>query len=279
MDGTRRLLESASNEMSSCHDRAMVLSADSGDVFRHTVSNRATHEMAGDPGRVEREIGFGMRVMTMNRAWNVTNSLLGLAVALLVGLVGLVGCGNPADGVEEAEVSAASKEPMAAVEGAKAYAINAESSTIEFEGSKVTGSHSGGFKSFQGTISVADGKIVPPSEIEIDMASTWSDSDRLTGHLKNADFFDVPSYPTSKFVLTSIEAGTENHTVTGDLTLHGVTKSISFPAEVSVSDSQVGLKAEFFIMRFDFDIVYKGKVDDLIRDEVVIRLDVTADAA
>lgn len=209
----------------------------------------------------------------INRAAYVTNSLLGLALVLLVG------CGNPADGVDEAKVSAASEGSAAAVAGAKSFAVNAESSTIGFEGSKVTGSHAGGFKAFKGTISVADGKIVSPSEIEIDMESTWSDSGKLTGHLKNADFFDVPSFPTSKFVLTSIESTDGGYTVSGDLTLHGVTKGVSFPAEVNVSDSQVALKAEFFIIRSDFDIVYKGKADDLIRDEVVIRLDVKADAA
>ncbi len=201
-----------------------------------------------------------------------TASLLALVAAVVVG------CGNPAEGVNEAEVSAPAATPAAApVEGATSYAVHADS-TIEFTGSKITGSHSGGFKSFTGSISVADGAIVAPSSIEIDMDSTWSDSDRLTGHLKNADFFDVPSFPTSKFVLTAIEANAEGHQVTGDLTLHGVTKSISFPADVSISDTEVSLKAEFFIKRFDFDIVYKGKADDLIRDEVVIKFDVKANA-
>ena len=64
--------------------------------------------------------------------------------------------------------------------------------------------------------------------------------------------------------------------LTGNLTLHGVTKSISFKPEVSISDNEVTLKAEFDIMRFDFGIVYRGKVDDLIRDEVVIKLDIKA---
>ncbi len=64
--------------------------------------------------------------------------------------------------------------------------------------------------------------------------------------------------------------------MTGNLTLHGVTKSITFKPEVTVTDSAITLKAEFDVMRFDFGIVYKGNADDLIRDEVVIRLDVKA---
>ena len=189
----------------------------------------------------------------------------------------LVGCGNPADGVQEAEVTTSSEDALVAVEGAKVYTVTADSS-IGFTGSKITGSHSGGFKVFTGSISVADGAIVSPSKIEIDMDSTWSDSDKLTGHLKNDDFFDVPTFPNSSFALTGIAKSGESYSVTGDLTLHGVTKSISFDAQIDITDSQVSLNAEFFIKRFDFDIVYKGKADNLIRDEVVIKLDVKAEA-
>ncbi len=189
----------------------------------------------------------------------------------------LVGCGNPADGVQEAEVTVGSGESLEAVAGAKVYTLTSDSS-IAFTGSKITGSHSGGFKAFTGSISVADGVIVAPSKIEIDMDSTWSDSDKLTGHLKNSDFFDVPAFPTSTFVLTGIEQSGDSYSVTGDLTLHGVTKSIAFDAMIDITDSQLSLNAEFFIKRFDFDIVYEGKADNLIRDEVVIKLDVKAEA-
>ena len=181
-----------------------------------------------------------------------------------------VGCSNPADDTADAQVSEAT-DAAEAVAGAVSYTIAPES-TIDFVGSKVTGSHEGGFKQFEGVIAVADGKIVAPSKITIQMDSLWSDSDRLTGHLKNADFFDVPNIPTSEFAVTSM---TESE-ITGNLTLHGVTKSITFPAEVNITDTEVTLKAEFDIKRFDFGIVYKGKADDLIRDEVVIRLDVKA---
>ena len=193
--------------------------------------------------------------------------------------VALAGCSDPAEGVKEAEVTAPTGEntETEAVAGAKTYTIRPDSE-IGFTGSKITASHSGGFKTFTGKISVADGNLTPPSRIDIDMNSTWSDSNRLTNHLKNKDFFDVPTYPTSTFILTAAERSGEEYTLTGDLTLHGVTKSIRFPAKISITDAQVSLTAEFSIMRFDFDIVYKGKADDLIRDRVVIRLDVKADA-
>ena len=202
-----------------------------------------------------------------------------VAALFMLAAVALAGCGDPAEGVKEAEVAAPvgeSAEP-AAVAGAKSYTIRPDSK-IDFTGSKITASHSGGFKTFTGKISVADGNIAPPSSIEIDMNSTWSDSNRLTQHLKSDDFFGVETYPNSKFVLTAAERSGEEYTITGDLTLHGVTKSIRFPAKISITDEQVSLTAEFSIMRFDFDIVYKGKADDLIRDRVVIRLNVKANA-
>ncbi|QXD25530.1 YceI family protein [Opitutia bacterium ISCC 51] len=194
--------------------------------------------------------------------------LLSLTACSLV----VTGCSNPADKTESATVSEA-VEAVKAVAEAKTYSISADS-TIGFVGSKVSGSHDGGFKSFDGTLAVADGKIVAPSAVTIQMDSLWSDSDRLTGHLKNEDFFEVETFPTAMFAITSMN-GSE---MTGNLTLHGVTKSISFTPEVIISDSEVTLKAEFDIMRFDWGIVYKGKADNLIRDEVVIKLGVKATA-
>ena len=210
---------------------------------------------------------------------NKLNSKIAAGFFMLAAIA-LAGCSDPAEGVKEAEVEAPAgegAENTETVADAKSYAIRADSK-IEFTGSKITASHSGGFKTFSGAITVADGNIAPPSSIEIDMNSTWSDDPRLTRHLKSADFFDVAAHPVSKFVITAAARAGEEYTLTGDLTLHGVTKSIRFPAKISITDEQVGLKAEFSINRFDFNIVYKGKADDLIRDRVVIRLDVKADA-
>ncbi len=188
------------------------------------------------------------------------------------------GCSNPADNVPEAKVSSPSGQTSESAEG-KAYTVT-PASKISFVGSKVTGSHEGGFETFTGEFVLVDG--MPEGShgvIEIDMNSTWSDNDRLTGHLKSQDFFDVEKFPTSTFKTTSVEKDGAAYTVTGDLTLHGVTKTIEFPAQVEVSGDLVKLNAEFFIKRFDFDIEYPGRADDLIRDEVVIKLDIVAKAA
>jgi polyisoprenoid-binding protein YceI len=216
----------------------------------------------------------------------------------------LLGCSNPADNVPAASVgpastataegtgdAGASTDSSTASDSAEAtpaqtpptdvagavYTFGPETSKIEFTGSKVTGKHDGGFKEFSGQLRVADGRLADSGiQVEIITDSLWSDSERLTGHLKNQDFFEVETYPTAAFQSTAIKPADSGITITGDLTLHGVTKSISFPAQVEIAEDQVHLTSEFYINRFDFDIKYGGKPDDLIREEVVIRLDVTA---
>lgn len=206
-----------------------------------------------------------------------------IAAAAIAGLF-IVSCAeNPADNTPSAEVSDPTEESASTTEPAPAGETTSyeftEESTIGFVGSKVTGSHEGGFKKFSGSFSVADGKPGPgPHEIEIDMTSTWSDAEKLTGHLKSPDFFDVEKFPTSAFKVTNVEEaeGENAYTLSGDFTLHGVTKKISFPATVKKADGKVMLDAEFDINRKDFGIVYPGKPDDLIRDEVVIKLAMVA---
>jgi len=192
-----------------------------------------------------------------------------------------LGCSNPADNVPAASVSAETNAAPAAAtaprEEGRTFVIAPESSKVEFVGSKVTGSHNGGFKKFTGEIKVVNGKVADQgNKVVIDTASLFADNDRLTGHLKSPDFFDVAKYPTSTFETTSVRQQGTNYNVTGNLTLHGITKQISFPAMIQVSDSSVNLSAVFFIDRFDFDIKYAGKSDDLIRKEVVLKLSVNA---
>lgn len=162
-----------------------------------------------------------------------------------------------------------------------ALPIKAETSKIEFTGSKVTGKHDGGFKSFKGAVDLVNKKAEESSVmVEIDMNSVYTDADGLTEHLKKADFFEVEKYPKASFTSTKIVAdtakGAGNYTVTGDFDLHGTKKSITFPAKITVNDADVAVEAEFSINRKDFGIVYAGKTDDLIRDDVVIKLNLKA---
>lgn len=200
---------------------------------------------------------------------------------LLFGLIvifGVAGCAaDPAADKPDAEVSDArpASEPAA---GGMVLAFS-EDSSVGWVGSKVTGSHEGGFRVFEGEIRLVDDDPTASSvNVTIDTTSLWSDDERLTGHLKSPDFFEVEAYPTATFASTSIEAAESGYTVTGNLDLHGVEKSISFPAEIEVADGTVSVQASFAIKRFDFGIEYPGRKDDLIRDEVAITLDLRSAA-
>ena len=160
----------------------------------------------------------------------------------------------------------------------EAIAIDPNTSKIEFTGSKVTGKHNGGFNQFSGTIDLVNNKPTDSGvHVDIDATSVYTDDEELTKHLKSADFFDVARFPKAAFTSTKIEpdreTGGDSFSVTGDFTLHGVTKSVSFPATIKVSNEGVEVDSEFTINRKDFGIAFAGQADDLIRDGVVVRLD------
>lgn len=188
-----------------------------------------------------------------------------------------VSCENPADKTTDAKVSAAVEKSSTPAEAGIRYVFTPESQ-VNFVGSKVTGSHAGGFKSFTGHFTIKDGAPVGNDhQVVIDMKSTFTDDEKLTGHLKSPDFFDVGKFPESTFDITGITKDSEtSYSVSGNFTLHGQTKNISFPATVTQATGMVRIDAKFDINRKDFGIVYAGKADDLIRDEVVIELKLEA---
>lgn len=181
---------------------------------------------------------------------------------------------------KSANVANAANTATASSAKTEGLKISPENSAVTFVGSKVTGKHDGGFKVFTGTIDLVNGKAEESKvSVDIDANSVFADDPKLTTHLKSPDFFNVAKFPKATFKSTKIEAGAkapDTHTVTGDLELHGQTKSITFPATITVAEDSATVKAEFSINRKDFGIVYAGKVDDLIRDDVVLKLNVKA---
>jgi polyisoprenoid-binding protein YceI len=184
-------------------------------------------------------------------------------------------CENPADETSAAIVAEAVESVPTHTEGGTRYVLTSES-TVNFVGSKVTGSHEGGFKTVTGYFTVKDGELVGNDhKIVIDMNSVWTDTEKLTAHLKNEDFFEVDTYPESTFVVTSLSKSSEtDYTVSGNFTLHGVTKNITFPATAVAEGDTVQISSTFNINRKDFGIEYSGMSDNAIRDEVVIELQV-----
>jgi polyisoprenoid-binding protein YceI len=187
-------------------------------------------------------------------------------------------CANPATNKTQANVTSATQESNAKPADAETLAITSENSKVEFVAAKITRSHNGSFKQFSGKIDLVPAHVENSRvSIDIDTASVVTDEDQLTGHLKTPDFFDVAKFPKATFVSTKIEpssAAGATHTVTGNFELHGVKKSISFPANIQVPADNVSVNAEFAINRKDFGLLYPGKADDLIRDGVVIKLSV-----
>ncbi|MDB6077218.1 MAG: hypothetical protein JWO82_965 [Akkermansiaceae bacterium] len=188
----------------------------------------------------------------------------------------LVACENPADKTTKAKVGDSVAKTTDTADGTKYTFTSA--SNVGFTGSKVTGHHDGGFKGVTGYFTVKNGVPVGNDhKVTIDMKTIFTDTEKLTGHLQSADFFDVEKFPQSTFDVTEIKKDSDTkYTVAGNFTIHGVTKNLSFPATVSQTGDTVKIASEFNINRKDFGIVYGGKTDDLIRDEVVIRLDLEA---
>ena len=204
----------------------------------------------------------------------------GIAITILSGLMLVAACNDPAADSTKAVTGEAAKVASPAAPGqGQRYQITPQNSKIQFVGSKVTGKHDGSFGDFSGAIDYAGSPENSRVSINIKTHSIAADDPGLTKHLKTADFFDVAKYPEASFVSTSIKPGGEKgatHTVTGNLTMHGVTKAITFPANINVTPDLASVDSNFSINRKDFGINYAGAADNLIRDDVVLTLNVRA---
>jgi len=203
-----------------------------------------------------------------------------LFITVFTALLILCACANPASDKPKAVTNDAA--PLVSSSPATAgqkYAISPDTSKIEFVASKVTGSHHGSFKKFSGAIDFNGQPENSRVTINIETSSVDTDTPKLTEHLQTPDFFDVAKFPQATFVSTEIRTGGEKgatHTVIGNLTLHGVTKSISFPATIVVAPDGITVDSTFSINRKDFGINFAGASDNLIRDEVVLTLKIRA---
>ncbi|MGB0888051.1 MAG: YceI family protein [Vicingaceae bacterium] len=130
------------------------------------------------------------------------------------------------------------------------------------------------------SVLVNNGKVTNAA-IEVDMNSLTVDNfegdeettNKLRTHLLSPDLFNTEMYPASKFELTSIGEGTDgfNSSVTGNLTILDATKSITFNANVTVSENEVSVVSEdFAITRQDWGIVYHTEGDEGVPAEYII---------
>ncbi|CAM1360520.1 conserved protein of unknown function [Tenacibaculum soleae] len=157
------------------------------------------------------------------------------------------------------------------------YKANVAESTLTWKGNKPTGSHNGVVSITTGVFDIENG-IVKAGEFVIDMNSisctdleAGNGKEKLEGHLKNEDFFDVTKFPTAKFVVTNSEIKEGKLNVTGNLTLRGTTKSITIPATVTETEGVATFKSDVFsIDRTDFGVTYKSKkIDAALKDKFI----------
>lgn len=157
---------------------------------------------------------------------------------------------------------------------------------LNWTGTKVGGQHMGTVKVAEGTIS-ANGNNITAGKVAVDMTSievtdlkAGDGKEDLEGHLKNDDFFAVDKFPTATFQVASVNG----NNVTGDLTLRGITKSITFPANVVATSDKISVVTPAFkINRTDFDIKYKSGLlntakDKIIHDEISLVLQLKGEA-
>lgn len=178
--------------------------------------------------------------------------------------------------VKKVEAKAEEAKADATAPATRTLKLDKGTSSVGFVGAKVTGDHKGSFGEFDGEATLAGDKIAA-LRVTVQTPSVTSDDERLTGHLKSADFFAVEEFPTAVFTASEFtpKAGENGatHELGGELELHGVKKAIKFPAKITVDSTGAQGQAEFTINRKDFKIEYPGKPDDLIKDEVLLKLD------
>ena len=155
--------------------------------------------------------------------------------------------------------------------------IGPENTSIRFVGASLANRQPGSFGRFDGRLELAsndprDARL----SIEIDMDSVSTGIPLLTKHLKRPDFLDVEHFPGATFVSSRVEAFRgegATHVIVGNLTLHGVTRTLSIPARFAVSADLVALDATIDVRQSEFGMERAArKTDDVVAVTVSARL-------
>lgn len=158
--------------------------------------------------------------------------------------------------------------------------VNSENSTIKWIGSKVASSHEGTVNIQKGMLMIDHGTLVG-GQFSIDMTSISNTDmegrkkERLEWHLKNADFFDVEQFPLAIITITKAVKGEGNsYKIVANLTVKGITHSVTFPATVEINGLNFLATAKIKIDRTKWGIEYnsgnffKDLGDKIILDEI-----------
>jgi len=147
------------------------------------------------------------------------------------------------------------------------YILDFNKSSIVWSAKKVTGSgHTGTVRVSSGVINVK-GNAGITGKVKIDMnAMVITDitdagtNANFLNHLKSADFFNTVAFPDAMFEVTSVQVAKGNngttHNVTGNMTIKGITKTLSFPAKITGGGNQVFVEGTVGVDRSQFDVKY-----------------------
>ncbi len=212
-----------------------------------------------------------------------------------IAVFAMASCGGNASDASSADSTANASA------GAVSYTVSPES-VIGWRGSKIVGvgEHKGTIAISEGSVSIENGQLTAGS-FTIDMNNiVCTDSipdeykQKLIGHFQADDFFNVATFPTAKFEITSVEEkaeGTNTHIISGNLTLRDSVKNISIPAAVSIDGTTFTAKGSVNINRLDWGVNYdkanmslgeKAKAalkNGVVSETIEITLDIKATAA
>jgi polyisoprenoid-binding protein YceI len=172
-----------------------------------------------------------------------------------------------------------------AQESEQKYLADASSSKLEWTGKKLTGEHYGEIKLKAGELTFSKNKLVG-GRFEMEMNSiTCTDitdaksNKRLVDHLKSEDFFSVVRYPTSYFVITSVEAKSDiEYNITGNLTVKGKTNPITFPVKLRsernnlLAEATMTFDRSLYDVKFGSQSFYENLGDKLVYDDIDIAI-------
>ena len=144
----------------------------------------------------------------------------------------------------------------------------------------------GRFTGLQGTIvDVADDPTQSSVEVSIDASSVTTGDDGRDGHLRSADFFNAEQYPTIGFTSRRIQGSREEFTLTGDLTMHGVTREVTLDVTLNgvgtnpYGKTIAGFSAETKINRKDWGLNWNVGLEAggvLVSDQLKISIELEA---
>ncbi|REC42432.1 MULTISPECIES: YceI family protein [Chryseobacterium] len=192
---------------------------------------------------------------------------------------------------KEKPVTSDANEVTTTKDGSR-FVLDTLNSNVEWKGYKVfkseNTSHFGTIKFESGDVTIKDGKL-ESGKFVADMASLTSedlknkkdDLEKLNGHLKSADFFEVEKFPTASYEITKVSPASEgdyNTVLDGNLTVKGITKPIQFKANVAVNGAEVSIATEpKDIMREEFGVKFQSPAaNGVIKNEVTLQIKVKA---